>query len=287
MTRSGPTCRIGVVTVSVRLVRLRYAFACVAACACLTFAGCSSDAEGPAPSDPAAADDTASATASGREQGQIPSNDPTDAGGGNGGSDTGENDSGGGGSGNGADSVEVAGPTLENDYPQHWGNIDLELRAMCANFVNQLNYNVTIESISVSTPLSLVTNCEPTGGEPPVAAGCAAGFVLVAQRATACNLGVEFAVGTDFAQNYLVQNDWRLSAVCTDATAEPCNTSEVAAAGPAPNTPVMIIWTLRQAVRFCGATGYSDDQGNPDGGGPPEDGCLAELAASSAPSSEE
>lgn len=172
--------------------------------------------------------------------------------------------------------VEVAGPTLGNDYPEYFGNIYAADREKCANFVNDHQYDVTILAVSASSPLVLVTDCMPGSGESPTV-GCTADLVLPGFGEATCTLGVRFAQGTDFAANYLPMIDWRLSVVCTDAVAEPCSAPDVVAHGPSEAEPVVATWTMVDPVRFCGATDYADEHGGPGGvGGAPRNGCTTE-----------
>jgi hypothetical protein len=172
--------------------------------------------------------------------------------------------------------IEVAGPTLESDYSEYWGNIYREMRSGCANFTNSQPYDFTVESVSISRPLVLVTDCSAGAGQVP---GCGSGTVLTASSGSECRLGFVFAAGTDFSQNYLPTTTWTLRASCTDAAVEPCSADQVAAAQPSLSDPVSVRWSWTDPMRFCGATDYADENGNPGEGSAPTNGCTVETSS--------
>ena len=200
-----------------------------------------------------------------------------------GGGSSGESSDGGGGDGTHERSLEVAGPTLGDDYPEYFGNIYLGDRAKCAYFDNTQEYDVRVDAVSVKSPLRVVSGCAPDSGDPEHldGRGCTPDTVLAASRGNGCTAGVEFENGTDFMQNYLRSLLWQLSVLCTDTEGPPCSDPSVVAAEPTPDRPLRVHWTMTIEIRFCGATDYADDAGDPGGqGGPPSDGCSVSWASS-------
>jgi len=194
-----------------------------------------------------------------------------------GGSGNGGGAGGGGGGGGGASGgnavVIVGGPTLSDDYPEHWGNLYLTDPSQCAVFTNDSDHQIIIRSVSVPSPLVLVTDCSPDG-QGRSTTGCTAGLALPA--AGGCVAGIQFAPGTDLTKNYTGDNNWDLSQICTDTASPPCSEKDVAARHPSVTSPVEVWWTVTLPIRFCGATDYADDQGNPGGAGSnPRNGCTA------------
>lgn len=182
--------------------------------------------------------------------------------------------------------IEVAGPTLTDDYPEYFGNIYPSDRSKCAVFTNQLEYDVRLQAMSVDAPLTIVTGCLPNSGE--TAPACRVGQVLAAGRSGRCAMGVVFAPDTDFAQNYTPTFTVASSVSCAGTASEPCAASEVIAVGPTAESPVTVRWTWAIAMRYCGATDYADDSGNPGGSGyPPEHGCSVDAPTSPESSSGE
>ena len=198
---------------------------------------------------------------------------------------TGQGSGPGAGGGDDDRSIEVAGPTLGDDYPEYFGNIYPGGLSKCAYFVNDLSYDVRVDAVAVGAPLRVLNGCTPDSREHPADPGCSVGRVLAASHAGGCSAGVTFASGTDLGRNYTPSMTWRLSVSCTDTAAPPCSTPSVVAAGPAPDHPVRARWSSSISLRFCGATDYADDDGNPGGTGyPPSDGCSDQAPATDDPS---
>ncbi len=241
-------------------------------CLCL-LAGCGSS--------PASSPDTDNVAISTTSDPGDYSEPPTDAGALGGGGSGGSGDNRGGASGGspaGASerSIEGAGPTLSDDYPESFGNVYRDDRMKCAYFSNPSDYEVRVHSMSVESPFRVVTGCTPEGRKHPAEPACAEGIVFAALDANGCSAGVEFENGTDFSRNYTTELVWRLSVSCTGTATDPCSSPTVAAANPTPEQPVQVQWTATRSLRFCGATDYADESGNPaDGGGTePSNGCT-------------
>jgi len=191
-----------------------------------------------------------------------------------------------GGQQNGKPGIEVAGPTLNDDYPEYFGNVYRDDRSKCAYVYPEAaaSYDVRVDSVSVGAPFVLRTDCGPTSNEHSAASGpCRAGIVIPPRESGGCRIGFTFAAGTDFGRNYLTQMTWRLSTMCTDTEHAPCSEPGVVAAGPSAENPVRAVWTQRMAIRFCGGTDYaaegSDGQETAGTGAAPSTGCTSAKPA--------
>jgi hypothetical protein len=93
-------------------------------------------------------------------------------------------------------------------------------------------------------------------------------------------MGFAVAAGTDLDRNYTPKLVWTMSLACTDTAAEPCSAPSVVAAQPTLQQPVMVRWSRTTPIRYCGATDYADENGDPGGSGSqPSNGCSAERPA--------
>lgn len=178
----------------------------------------------------------------------------------------------------------VAGPTLESDFPEYWGNYYPTDDTRCSNFSHHLGSDVTVVSVTVSEPLELAGPCLRGEDEEP-APPCGAGVVLAADDA--CGVTLRFADPGDRDRDFPeILQTWVLATVCTGTQDEPCSDPAVVAAGPSVSHPVPVRWTATDRLRYCGATDYADDEGFAGGQGTrPSNGCSdVSRAESTAPS---
>lgn len=181
-----------------------------------------------------------------------------------------------GGHGSTPRAIDVAGPTINNDFPEYWGNIYRDQPVHCANFTFSDAVSVTLVSVTVNTPLRVHGGC--AGGDP----NCVAGIVV--PQGQACGLGLTFSRRADLHRDYPhIAQVWTLRAACTSTDAPPCTGDAVAAAHPSPTKPVVVTWKQSMRLRYCGGTDYANDEGFSGGRGTsPTNGCSGAAPPSSA-----
>ncbi len=176
--------------------------------------------------------------------------------------------------------IEIAGPTLNDEYPEFFGNLfDFKL-SNCAFFSNTegsaVAYPIRVEGISVDPPFRLLSGCEPDVNkqgleERPVEPGCRAGVlvpVASGEPRIGCTAGVEYPSDLSRSkENHTGALVLRLSILCTNSTSSPCSETSVRARRPTPGSPVRVLWNASYPVRYCGATDYANEDGGPGGDG--------------------
>jgi hypothetical protein len=175
--------------------------------------------------------------------------------------------------------IVVGGPTLNNDYPEYWGN--LYLGDQCANFTIRSKYTVTLESVTVEDPLSLITDCDPDWGEEVTSRGCESDIVFSSGTEAHCLLGVQLpddGLDTDFTPT----NTWTFSVLCSDTDEPPCSEVDNEKQHLLSEDGVRVYWTVEYPMRWCGASDYGplDEEGEPAGPGEsPVHGCVGPSSA--------
>lgn len=172
--------------------------------------------------------------------------------------------------------VVVGGPTLNNDYPEYWGN--LYSGDQCAIFSIVSDYEVTLENVTVEEPLSLVTDCDPDSEEDDevTSRGCGAGIVLGSGLEASCLLGVQLpkhSLDTDFTP----KNTWTFSVLCSDTLEPPCSEVDITQQHLLSKEGVRVYWRVEYPMRWCGASDYGPltDKGEAYGPGDnPVHGCV-------------
>jgi hypothetical protein len=172
--------------------------------------------------------------------------------------------------------VVVGGPTLNNDYPEYWGN--LYLGDQCAIFTVASDYEVRLESVTVGEPLILVTDCAPDWEEEEevTSRGCEPGIVLTSGSEASCILGVQLPTdGLD--ADFTPKNAWTFSVLCADTRAPPCSEVDVAEQHLLSGEGMRVYWTVEYPMRWCGASDYGPltEEGEAYGpGDSPAHGCV-------------
>jgi len=211
-------------------------------------------------------------------QGVVPTATPTQRHGtpGGQGDDTATHGTRGGGHGSTPRAIDVAGPTINNDFPEYWGNIYSDQSVHCANFTFSDVVSVTLVSVKVGTPLRIHGGCGPQNPD------CVAGIVIPKDKA--CGLNLTLSERADLHRDYPhIAQVWTLRAACTSTDVPPCSGDAVAAAHPSPTKPVVVTWKQSMRLRYCGGTDYADDEGFSGGRGTaPANGCSGAARPSSA-----
>ncbi len=179
--------------------------------------------------------------------------------------------------------VIIGGPTVSNDYPELWGNLYADVRSQCAVFNSTVvTYAVRLDSVAVTGPFVVVHACTPLNPYAKSKQPCRPGLVLAAGGHAGCVLGMALGPAAQLSHNYTGANRWTFSTSCRDTQSEPCSAAAVAAHHPSPSAPVTVRWTVSRPVRFCGATDYADEHGDPGGkGSNPGNGCSSVVTGSS------
>lgn len=171
--------------------------------------------------------------------------------------------------------IVVGGPTLNNDYPEYWGN--LYSGDQCAVFTLRSDHDVTLESVTVEEPLSLVTDCEPNSRVEVTSRGCESGIVFSSEPEASCLFGVQLPddrLDTDFTP----KNTWTFSVLCSDTLEPPCSEVDTGEQHLLTEEGVRVYWTVVHPMRWCGASDYGPltAAGEPVGPGEshPVHGCV-------------
>jgi hypothetical protein len=181
--------------------------------------------------------------------------------------------------------VRVAGPTLDNRYPNFPPFYFSEVGEVeCTAFTNDSGGPVTVRDVEI-------VDQEPAGAPvfevvqvPPPYTGC--GFDSVTytgggscrnaelpssddssdNEQLGCAVGVRFNGTTDYTANLR----FALETQCTDTARKPCDTDAVVRLGPTPTEPVIARWTWTFDIKITSCVTASCQ--NPDGPTPESGG---------------